>query len=107
MSRSEFRWNKKRRHYAYLFKEKRGLVLNLIITTKPYRFVQGRIKTNVKLYKHPNPCSDKVAYVIPFVYFDTLVSFYEKVYKWSFNINDKRKIKRIKRVFKKIKKSQL
>ena len=107
MSLSEFRWNKKRKHYAYLFKNRKGLVFDLIITTKPYRLVHGKIKTNFKLFRHPNPLSNKTAYVIPFIYIDTLLSFYEKVYKWSFNANDIRKIKRLKRLLKRKKKSQL
>lgn len=107
MSRSEFRWNKKRKHYAYLFKERRGLIFDIIITTKPYRLVHGKIKANIKLFKHPNPHSNKTAYVIPFVYIDKLVSFYEQVYKWNFDVNDKNKIKRIKKAFRSKKKSQL
>ena len=107
MSKSEFRWNKKRKHYAYLFKNKGKIVLNIVVTTKPFRLVHGRAKMNVKLYNHPNPNSHKEAYLIPYVFLDELVSFYEKVYKWNFDINDKRKVKRIKRRFHLKKKSQL
>ncbi len=105
MSRSEFRWNKKRKHYAYLFKDIGSLRLCLIITTKPYRLVNGKYKENIKLYRHPNPNSDKCAYIIPFVYIDSYIVFFDKVYKWCFDTNDKRKIKRIKKIWKK-KKSQ-
>ena len=107
MSRSEFRWNKKRKHYAYLFKDEGKLVLNIIITTKPVRLVHGKTKANIKLYKHPNPNCAKDAYIIPYVFLDDFLSFYTKIYNWDFNVNDKRKIKRIKRRFKSHKKSQL
>ena len=97
MSRSEFRWNKKRKHYAYLFKDKGKYVLNIVITTKPFRLVHGKEKSNIMLVRHPNPKCNKSAYVIPFVYVDDFISFFEKVYKWDFDVNDKRKIKKIKR----------
>ena len=106
MSRSEFRWNKKRKHYAYLFKDKGKLILNVVITTKPVRFIHGKPKANIKLYKHPNPNCHKEAYIIPYVYLDELLSFYSEIYKWSFNVNDKRIIKRIKKRFRSHKKSQ-
>ena len=35
MSLSEFRFNKKRKHYAYLFKDIGTKKLNLLITSKP------------------------------------------------------------------------
>ena len=60
MSRSEFRWNKKRKHYAYLFKDKGDNRLNILITTKPImiekRRKNGRLRitTNVPLFRHPN-----------------------------------------------------
>ena len=107
MSISEFRWNKKRKHYAYLFRNKGKLALNIIITTKPVRLVHGKAKSNIKLYKHPNPNCIKEAYVVPYVFLDNLLSFYNKLYKWNFDINDKRKIKRIKRHLFRHKKSQL
>jgi hypothetical protein len=75
MSTSEFRWNKKRKHYAYLFKGIGNLRFNLIITTKQYRFVKGKCRANIKLYKHPNPNSAKSAFVIPFVYIDSCTVF--------------------------------
>ena len=106
MSRSEFRWNKKRKHYACLFKDKGNLRFNIIITTKQNRIVKGKIKANIKLFKHPNPNCHKDVYVIPFVYLDSFLSFYEKVYKWNFDINDKRMVKRIKKQSNKNKKGQ-
>ena len=95
MARSEFRWNKKRKHFAYLFKDIGDSRLNIIITTKPFRMVYGKMKRNIRLFKHPNPNSTKIVYLIPYIYIDRQMSFYEKIYKWKFNINDKRKVKRI------------
>lgn len=103
MSRSEFRWNKRRKHYAYLFKNKGRIVLNIVVTTKPFRLIKGKTKMNVKLYRHPNPNCSKEAYLIPYVYLDEFESFYSKIYKWRFDINDKRKVKRIKKIRIKIK----
>lgn len=94
MSLSEFRWNKKRNHYTYSFKAIGDLRLNIILTTKPYRIVHGKIKKNIKLSRHPNPNSTKEAFVIPFVYVDYATSFFDKIYKWSFDRNDKRIIKK-------------
>lgn len=106
MARSEFRWNKKRRHFVYIFKDIGDLRLNIIITTKPVRIVHSKTKANVRLYKHPNPNSKKTAYIIPYIYIDHLTCFFEKRYRWKFDINDKRKIKRIKKTLFKTK-SQL
>lgn len=100
MALSEFRWNKKRKHYSYLFKKKGDYRKNLLLTTDPV--VKGKKhgkKTemkNVELYKHPNPNSTKKVYVIPKVYTDHHNSFDERTYQWNFDKNDKRKIKKIK-----------
>ena len=52
---------------------------------------------NIKLYKHPNPKCKKEVYVIPKIYTDHYESFDKRTYQWSFDINDKRKIKKIKK----------
>ena len=110
MSRSEFRWNKKRKHYAYLHKDLGDFRKNILLTSKPKVFKKknGKIKiifNNVKLYAHPNP-NKKINleglptayYVIPKNYVDNISSFDEHVFEdWSFDINDKRKIKRLKK----------
>ena len=103
MSRSEFRWNKRRKHYAYLFRNKGSFILNIIITTKPIRISHGKVKRNIKLSRHPNPTIDIDSYIIPIIYFDHLDSFGIHVYQWEFDINDKRKVKRIKKRYKKTK----
>ena len=36
MSKSEFRWNKRRKHYSYIHKERGYTEENILITSKPY-----------------------------------------------------------------------
>lgn len=69
----------------------------IILSSKPFRKVHRKTKKNIKLYKHPNPYSDKEVYVIPFVYIDDIASFDEEKRNWKFHQNDKRIIKRIKK----------
>ena len=100
MARSEFRFNKKRKHYAYLHKDIGQSRRNILITTKP--FVKGGHKrkdiVNVELYHHPNPKKEGKFYLIPRNYTDSIDSFDDKVYEnWNFHKNDKRKVKRIKK----------
>ena len=97
MSLSEFRYNKKRKHYAYLFKDIGLKRKNIILTSKPYRIYRKKLKKNVRLFKHPNPKIDMTVYVIPYVFIDDEKSFYNRSLKWTFHPNDKRKIKRIKK----------
>lgn len=97
MSRSEFRYNKRRKHYLYQFKDRGDFRENIILTSKPTRKFHERIKKNIKLHKHPNPNSSKDVYVIPKVYIDDIKSFDSKVLHWNWDKNDKRKIKRIKK----------
>ena len=97
MSISEFRFNKKRKHYSYLFKTIGVYRKNVLLSTKPIRIWKGKIKFNIKLFKHPNPNSIKVVYIIPIVYVDHMDSFYPQSLKWKFDKNDKRLIKRLKR----------
>ena len=97
MSHSEFRYNKRRKHYAYLFKDIGFLVLNIVISSKPTRIVGGKAKKNLKLFRHPNPNSMVTIYLIPYVYIDSLDSFGDKLYPWEFDKNDKRIVKRLKK----------
>ncbi len=97
MSRSEFRWNKKRKHYAYLHKDDGEKRLNILITSKPYVLRKGKIQMiNIPLYKHPNNKEGQY-YLVPRNYADNKNSFDNKIYKWNWNKNDKRKVKRIKK----------
>ena len=100
MSLSEFRYNKKRKHYSYLFKAFGSRRKNIVLTTKPYRVEHNKLKKNVELYKHPNNNSDKKVYVVPIIYNDDESSFDSKRLNWSFDQNDKRRIKRIKKYHK-------
>ena len=97
MSTSEFRYNKKRKHYAYLFKSIGSKRLNIILSSKPYRREHKRTKKNVALTQHPNHNSNKQVFLIPIVYKDEIISFDSKVLKWVFHPNDKRKVKRLKK----------
>lgn len=103
MSRSEFRWNKKRKHYAYLHKDRGTKRQNILISSKPEMIEKQNKKKqrktkNIPLYHHPNQNKEGQYYVIPRNYTDELDSFDERVYKnWSWDKNDKRKIKRIKK----------
>ena len=97
MSRSEFRYNRKRKHYSYLFKDINNRRKNIILTSKPYRKEHKKLKKNVKLFKNPNPSNDNESYLIPIVYNDSVDSFDLRKLKWKFHPNDKRKAKRIKK----------
>ena len=100
MAISEFRFNKRRKHYSYIFKKVLFRRKNLVLITKPYRKEHKKLRNNVKLYKHPNRNCDKQVYVVPIVYNDNENSFDSKKLNWTFHPNDKRKIKRIKKYHK-------
>ena len=103
MSRSEFRWNKKRKHYAYLFETIGNKSKNILISSKPYviKHKNGKIKIivkNILLLRHPNKNKSGLFYVVPIIYVDDTDSFGGFIYAdRTFDINDKRKIKRIKK----------
>lgn len=56
-------------------------------------------KNNTPLYRHPNPNIplDKNFYIENRIYVDHYKSFDKRIYKWIWDKNDKRKIKRIKK----------
>ena len=102
MSRSEFRYNKKRKHYAYLFKDLGSKRLNILITSKPEMILKRNKKKiiifkNISLHHHPNPAKNGKYYLIPKEYVDELTCFAEKALMWNWDRNDKRKVKRIKK----------
>ena len=118
MSRSEFRFNKKRKHYSYVYKDIDDFRENILISSKPNvtKHKKGRIKilfNNIPLTSHPNKLKqdefekkfkkgeiDKIPtfYLIPRNYVDNKTCFDDKVLEnWVFNINDKRKVKRLKK----------
>ena len=80
---------------------------NILITSKPVmlekKHKNNRIKTkmtiNVVLFCHPNHSKKGQFYLIPRVYIDYVDSFDDVVLKkWHFDKNDKRKVKRIKKL---------
>lgn len=98
MSRSEFRWNKKRKHYAYLHKDIGTKRINILISSKPIVKTKKGNKQNIKLIRHPNSNKEGVFYLIERNYLDDVKSFDNHIYiKWSFDKSDKRKVKRIKK----------
>ncbi len=103
MSYSKFHWNKKRKHYAYSHKKHRSKEENILITSKPYVIKRKNNKNkiilvNAPLYHHPNPNKEGQFYVIPRNYADESTDFDSKTYNWNWHRNDKRKIKRIKKL---------
>ena len=106
MSRSEFRWNKKRKHYAYLFKDVKDFRKNILLHSDPSnksgwnKEKQSEFnKKHIKLFKHPNKNKNKceVWYVETRIYIDHKNVFDKRIYYWVWDKNDKRKIKRIKK----------
>ena len=106
MSRSSFKYNKKRKHYAYQFKGLGHLRNNLLLHSDPKNKkswskekLKDFLKRHTKLYRHPNPNKPKseVYYVENRIYIDNKSSFDNREYDWSWDKNDKRKIKRLKK----------
>ncbi len=93
MSKSEFRYNRRRKHPSYVFKEKKNKYHSILITHAP---ISANNK-NIKLYKNPKPNDNSQAYMIPKIYKDD-ISSYNKPYKgWQLHRYDKRNVKRIKK----------
>ena len=106
MSRSEFRWNKKRKHYAYLFKDYGDYRMNLLLHSdeslskcQTLQDMKTFLQKHTALFRHPNPNKSilKTYYVENRVYCDLKSSFEHRVYNWNWHQNDKRKIKRLKK----------
>lgn len=102
MSLSEFRYNKKRKHFSYIFGRKGNIRKNLLLTSKSSQRVKkknGRYKENknVKLYQNPNPNKITDSFVIPKVYYDSELSFGNVKNNWKFHPYDRLKIKKIKK----------
>ena len=106
MSRSKFKYNKKRKHYSYQFKDVGNLRKNLLLHSNPenkkgWSAEKQKIflKTHTRLFRHPNPKKpkDEVFYVENRIYTDSESSFASRDYEWKWDTNDKRKIKRLKK----------
>lgn len=100
VARSEFRYNKNRKHYSYLYKDKGDYRYNLLISTKQFVKVKKKkgvkMVENIPLYKHPNPNSDTKVYLVKRRFCDKSSSFGKKL-NWKFHLFDKRKVKRLKK----------
>lgn len=106
MARSEFRWNKKRKHYAYLFKDLGDYRVNILISTDQVLIEKkhGKIITvsNIVLNEHPNPNKrndGKNYYLVNHKpYIDHKDSFAPHIYiHWRWGKHDKRKVKRMQK----------
>lgn len=100
--RTEFRYNRKRKHYSYIYGFKGDYRQNLLLSTKPTRKVKRKGKTkiinNVKLIKHPNPNKLKEdSYLITKRYLDHKDNFGPSKKNWFFSILDRLKVKKIKK----------
>ncbi len=100
--KNTFKYNKKRKHYSYIFKIKKGYCINILLTTKfeskQKKHGKEMIVRNIKLFKHPNNKSTTVVYIYNHSpYFDSFSSFDRKTLNWFWNKNDKRKVKRFKK----------
>lgn len=94
MKKSEFRFNNKRKHPSYVFREKDNKYYCIVITHSP-RF---KNKKNIKLYKNPEPNNSTDAYVVNKIYKDEILSYNKRILSnWKFHNYDKRNIKRIKK----------
>ena len=98
-----FKFNKKRKHYAYIYRIKNGWCYNIILTTQESSIQKKHGKTqlikNIRLFRHPNPNKQGL---IVFIYnhppyIDFIDSFDFKELKWKWHSNDKRKVKRFKK----------
>ena len=103
MAISEFRYNKKTKHYSYIVAKNDDYRKNISISTKSKRKKKRKNGTyieynNILLYKHPNPRTpNKKVYLIPKIEYTHKDSFGRKLSSWKFHNNDKRIVKRIKK----------
>lgn len=98
--RTEFRYNRKRKHYAYIYGFKGDYRQNLLLSTKPSRKIKnkGKVKNvrNIKVSKHPNPNSNTQVYIVNQRYVDHKNSF-GRLLNWLFSKEDRKKVKKIKK----------
>ena len=100
MSKQEFRYNKRRGHYSYIYAEDGDNRKNLLLSTKENKKVNRKGKVhivdNVKLDKHPNPNSNKDVWVMTRRFVDNKKAFSKNAYKnWKFTKSDKMKVDKI------------
>lgn len=92
-----FRFNKKRKHPSYIFYEKDDKYYSFLITHNE----KYKRKDNIMLYKNPNSKDERQSYIHDKLYQDKKSDFSYVFKNWKFDKNDKRKIKRLKKKYKK------
>ena len=100
--KNTFRYNKKRKHYSYIYKIKGDYCFNILLTTKQVSKQRKHKRTvaikNILLFKNPNKNSCKLVFIYNHPpYIDNVVSFDVKKLPWEWDINDKRKVKLFKK----------
>ena len=97
--RTEFRYNRRRKHYSYIYKQKGDYRYNLLMSSNEYiRRKNKIIGRNVPLYKHPNPNKpNEKSYIMTRRYVDHKNDFGPVKKNWFFHIFDRLKIKKIKK----------
>lgn len=99
----QFRYNRRRKHYSYIFKRSKGKYYNLLLSSKPTEVKTREKRTvvynNVSLTAHPNPNkSNEKQWIVPKVRKDKdFEKTFGKQLSWSFHPQDKWKIKKIKK----------
>lgn len=103
---NEFRYNKKRKHYAYIIKICGEYRVNIPLSTKSTYIDKKNKKVklvrNIKISCHPNPnknIKSECYYIVNHKpYLDHFSCFSSQVYVgWKWNKNDKRIVKRFKK----------
>lgn len=88
--KKHFRFNKRRKHPSYVFKEKNGNYHSIIVTHSSHN---GK---NIKLYRNPNRNDSSPSYFVPRVYVDAKSSYGREYKNWKLSYRDKLKYYRIK-----------
>lgn len=102
MALSEFRYNKKRKHFSYIFGKKGNKRKNILLSSKSQRKEKKKkgkykIYDNVKLTINPNPNNNESSYLINKIYLDDNTSFGNVKSNWKFHPYDRLKVKKIKK----------
>lgn len=97
MRKQEFRYNKRRGHYSYIYEEDGDVRKHLMLSTKDSQKVKRKgnvyIVKNVKLDKHPNPKSNKNVWVMTRRFVDKKNAFDKNARKnWKLTKSDKTKV---------------
>ena len=103
MAMSKFMYNKKRKHYSYIYGQEGNYRKNILLSTKPQeKFIKRgkeKVYDNISIFKHPKHNCVKKVYLINRGYLDHKDSFENVKGEWNWDKNDKRKVKHIKRKY--------